>query len=420
MKAVIVNSHDSLGGAALAAKAVFEALNTFSSFETFFICQHKGSNDPKISPVKYKKKPMLYRACAKALQGIVTQTIGLNYWHSTSAYLLEHPFLTSADIINPHNIHVNYFAYPVLQKLHAIAPVVITMQDMWYLTGHCAYTYNCTGFITGCRKCPHPEWYPAIKHDTAHFHAEKKRALFEKLHIPFISCSKWLIKEAQKSYILKGRTFHHIHNPIQTDLFYPLDIDKTILKKAIGVPEQKNIICFGAHVIDDPRKGLLKFIETLDPAFVNSNNLFLVIMGKEFSPITGHIPTFIPCKYFGAVDKHEWRNIIYNACDVFIFPTLADDLPNMLLETLSSGTPAVTFNVGGNNEVIQSHDTGYLADYNDYEDFKKGISDLLQNQNLRKEMSHNARKMIMNNFSYKICAQRYENVFSDVIKQWNK
>ena len=37
---------------------------------------------------------------------------------------------------------------------------------MWSFTGHCAYSYDCERWKTGCGSCPYPDIYPAIRRDT--------------------------------------------------------------------------------------------------------------------------------------------------------------------------------------------------------------------------------------------------------------
>lgn len=415
MRSVIINSSDVSGGAAMAGFAIFEALNNYSDVDTYILCGSKYSHHSKVDEIMFGSHSASKKLFDRIKGKVVSLSIGLNYWHPSSRYFLKHPFLKNADIINLHNIHVNYFAYPVIRKLAKIAPVVVTMQDMWYLTGHCAYTKDCEGFKAGCSTCPHLDWYPAIKHDTAAFHARKKKEIFEELDLHFISCSKWLIGEAKESFILKGRKFHHIYNPIDTGALSPIDgVEKSIIRKLFNVPGDKNVVCFGAVDIGDERKGFELLMDSLDEKYIRKNNIFFAIMGDDRKGQVNKIPSYIPYKYFGNT-KTDIRNYIYNLSDILVLPSLEDDLPNMLLESLSSGLPVIASDVGGCGEVIKTNHNGYLARRNDMNDFKAGISAVLEDRTHKQFLSENARNFALKNFSPEVCAEKYSSLFKEII-----
>jgi glycosyltransferase involved in cell wall biosynthesis len=419
MNCTIINKHDLGGGAGKAAVEILESLNANSDFSTRLVCAYMETLHPMVDKITSHVPSLSKRVYSKIRNNITENTVGMDYWHESSEGLLNNTHIKNADIINLHNIHSGYFAYPVIMKLHDIAPIVVTMQDMWYLTGHCAYTYDCNGFKTGCSPCPHLDWYPAIKHNTAGFHARKKREIFEALNIPFISCSKWLISLAKESFVLKGRQFHHIFNPIRTDIFAPLDLEKNQLRKMLALPlDTHNIVLYAAFDLADSRKGFLPFVQSLTKEFVRDNNIFLLIAGKDSNDVLKLIPDYIPYKYIGMADNSYFRNMVYNASDVFVFPTLADNMPNMIVESLSSGTPTVTFDTGGCGEVIITNQTGYLARHNDFEDLKTGISTLLNNEPLKKQIRALARLFALENFSYKACSDKYSTVFNQSIAQY--
>ena len=74
--------------------------------------------------------------------------------------------------------------------------------------------------------------------------------------------------------------------------------------------------------------------------------------------------------------------MLYNAADVFLTPSLQDNLPNTIAEAMSCGTPCVGFDVGGIPEMIDHLDNGYVARYRDAADLAAGIRFVLSH-NLR-------------------------------------
>src|SRR5690606_18588812 len=72
-------------------------------------------------------------------------------------------------------------------------------------------------------------------------------------------------------------------------------------------------------------------------------------------------------------------NIIYNAADIFIAPSLAEVFGYVILEALRCGTPVIAFNTGGIPDLIEHKGNGYLAKYKDAEDLAAGIKYCLNN-----------------------------------------
>jgi glycosyltransferase involved in cell wall biosynthesis len=64
---------------------------------------------------------------------------------------------------------------------------------------------------------------------------------------------------------------------------------------------------------------------------------------------------------------------LYNAADVFLTPSLQDNLPNTIAEAMSCGTPCVGFDIGGIPEMIDHKQSGYVARYRDAADLAEGI-----------------------------------------------
>ena len=105
---------------------------------------------------------------------------------------------------------------------------------------------------------------------------------------------------------------------------------------------------------------------------------------------------------------------IYSACDVFAYPTLAENLPNGVLESMACGTPVVAFEVGGVPDAVRSHVTGQLASYRDVEDMAGKISHLLNNDEQRHMMSQKCREVATAEYGIELQATRYESLYQEV------
>jgi glycosyltransferase involved in cell wall biosynthesis len=408
------------GGASFAGYSIFRSLKNHSRYTPYMLCGEKHTEEPKIEALPLLadiKAPWKY--VRKFEQRVSNRIFGTEYWSARGEYVFRHEFYKNCDVVNLHNLHGgNYFSYTALDKIGKEKPIVVTMQDMWYLTGHCAYSFDCLGYKKNCKPCNYLDYYPALNYDLAGFHLKNKLAIYKKHKIAFISCSKWFAGVTKESFDRAGldNEVIHINNPIQTELLNILSPEnKAQLRVAANIPAGAKVMCFGVANINDPRKGLHAFLKHLSREFVKDNNLFLLLMGRDTDFDFSIIPDFLNYKSLGNKMELTERNLVYNMSDVFVLPTLADDLPNVILESMCVGLPVVCFDSGGCDEAVVSGKTGYLAKYGNYPDFMKGIEAILSLvNNAAAEMSLSCRSLILRNFSEEYSSSEYEKVFDRV------
>ena len=123
-----------------------------------------------------------------------------------------------------------------------------------------------------------------------------------------------------------------------------------------------------------------------------------------FGSSSGEIIENIPTHFLGYIHDDTTLNLIYNASDIFIVPSLAENLSNAIMESLSCGTPVVAFDIGGNSDMIEHKINGYLARENDIDDLACGIKWTIQN---RESLSQNALQKIKTHFKSNLVAKKY-------------
>jgi len=285
----------------------------------------------------------------------------------------------NADIIYIHWAWKGLLNFRSLKQIARLnKPVIIFMHDMWNITGGCHHSFACEKYKTvGCNNCP---MFPAeIKNDLAFKEFKKKLQLYSKYHnLYFVSPSRWLYSCTKESLLTKDKPAFCIPNIINTALYRP--VGKTKARQSLNIDINEAVIAFGAVSVNSPYKGwayLQKALELLQED--NSiKNISVLIFGSSYSKeIAETIP--FKTKFMGYLDDEYSISLVYNAADVFIVPSLADNLPTTVLESLSCGTPVVGFNIGGIPDMIRHKENGYLAKYKDAEDVCEGIKFCLHN-----------------------------------------
>jgi glycosyltransferase involved in cell wall biosynthesis len=167
----------------------------------------------------------------------------------------------------------------------------------------------------------------------------------------------------------------HVPYSLDLDVFRPLN--RKAVREALGLPEGAQIIATGATWFREERKGgvfLKDAVERLSPPAGGRER---IVLGMGDTPHGQQNPP--GWRFSGRIRDEQLLNLYYNAADVFVLPTLADNLPNTLLESHAAGTPCVAFDSGGCGEIIRHGETGFLSRRGDVADLAACIDRVLLN-----------------------------------------
>ena len=312
----------------------------------------------------------------------------------------------SPDIIHLHNIHGGYFQTNLLPKLAEIAPIVWTFHDMFPITGHCAYSFECEKWKIGCGDCERLDIYPSIKKDRTNALWNYKNKIFNSADFTIVTPSLWLKKCVEESF-LKNKDIRLIYNGIDLKNFKKTD--KSEARKALKLPEDKKIVLFSADGgVKNPFKGGEFVFQAFEKLKNRNDILFLNIGGESGQKSENWLD-------FGYVSNPEIMAKLYSAADAYLFPTLADNCPLTAIESLACGLPTVTFKTGGVPEIVENNKAGFLVEYKNGEMLISALEKLLDNDDLREKMSGNAIEASQK-FSSEQMALEYLQLYEELLK----
>ncbi|WP_462249664.1 glycosyltransferase [Ferruginibacter sp.] len=335
-----------------------------------------------IANIKYLGKKQRYtsRIDAKMQAWLLKKNnkeFGLFSYPILGSDISQLPEILNADIIYIHWALYGFLNYNSIAQIAELKkPVIVVMHDMWNITGGCHYSFTCDKYKTGCSNC---QMIPGNKeNDLSAKGFRKKLRLYNKYsNFYFVSPSKWLYNCAKEALLTKSKPIFYIPNVLDNTLFKPFN--KTTAKQILNINTDETVIAFGAVSVSSPYKGwpyLQKALEILhkDEAY---KNILVLIFGSVYNKeIAASIP--FKTKFMGFLADEYSTMLVYNAADVFIVPSLADNQPTTVQESLSCGTPVVGFDTGGIPDMIQHKENGYLAKYKDAEDVCNGVKYCLQ------------------------------------------
>jgi glycosyltransferase involved in cell wall biosynthesis len=368
LKVLHVNTIDT-GGAAIAAKRLHLLLLENGVDSKILFLQRSGkANIPEAYYLEDQFKSALFKN-RKRLNQIYNRRKtfykpGVYFNGPESLFDISlHPLFNWADVIHLHWV-VKMLDWKKVFA-HKDKAFVWTLHDMNPFTGGEHYKTGYNG-----------EFSKVSKQNIA----LKKNAI-KGSNLKVVCPSIWLSELAKSSEVFKDKEVLVIRNPIDDAVFKPLH---TYLHKSDGVPsiDKKNIL-FVAENPHDERKGfqlLLKALENIDPERYRLS----VLGNKKF------VESIFPRAFFyGTVHDEDQLVELYNQADLFVIPSLEDNLPNTVSEALLCGTPVIGMAIGGIKEIVENGIDGVLSETK--EGLKQAIEEGLEKHFVRQLICNHAR-----------------------------
>jgi glycosyltransferase involved in cell wall biosynthesis len=416
---VHLNTYDGNGGAGRACIRLNRALLN-QGIESKVIVHYKFGKNPDIGDFNTN---LLQKACTAGTI-ILERILAKRYlkalktpfsfaWFGRS--IIHYPDVKSADIIHLHWVNHGFLNPKHIAEIAKLdKPVIWTFHDSNAFTGGCHVRYTCDHFQRECGNCPLLK--DANPDDYSHKIWLQKRRAYDKLSFSIIAPSAWMQRSVGESSLMKSKQVIQIANTLETDVFKPMD--KKAAKEKAGFATDKFIFLSGFMPSrKDLHKGTSYLLESLELLKIRLGakveDIELVVFGNRN---TEDVPEFpFKTNFLGTINDDEKLALHYAAADAFLIPSLEDNLPYTVMESLSCGTPVIAFKTGGLPDMVKHEQNGYLAEYRSSESFADGMEWIISHP-YREELQQNARQAIMENFSEDVIAKKHIEVYSSILK----
>jgi glycosyltransferase involved in cell wall biosynthesis len=419
MKILLVGKSRNTGGAAIASRRLMEALMEKSAEVKMLVQEGESKSDGVFSTTRSRGKRLLNKG-RFILERLVflprERNKNIRFLFSlanTGENLANHPLVKEADIIHLHWINAGFLSLRSLKALLNLGkPVVWTFHDMWPFTGGCHYALDCMGYTLECGHCPYLRRPGA--NDLSHRIWLKKKEIFSTGKFTVITPSRWLKERVRASSLLANADVRTIHNPVDSFLFQPADRERAC--RSLNLDPGKKYILFGAATTKNVLKGYSFFKEAVgrlagvaDPAQVE-----IILFGRNKGRDQHAWP--LPARHVDFVGSSERLVELYSVAHLFVIPSLQDNLPNTILESMLCGTPVVGFNTGGIPELIDHRQNGYLADFKSPDDLAQGMQWILSLEDYDR-FSKETRERTMQRYSKMDAVEAHLQLYSSLLNQ---
>jgi glycosyltransferase involved in cell wall biosynthesis len=326
--------------------------------------------------------------------------------------LLDRITPTTPDIIHCHNLHGSwlpdggYFDLAGLPHLSRRYPLVLTLHDAWLLSGHCAHSFECERWMTGCGSCPDLTIYPAVRRDATAYNWSRKKAIYAASRVYVATPSQWLMDKVGASMLSPAVVDSCvIPNGVDLSVFAPAE--KLQARARLNLPADAKIVLFAANrartnIWKDYR--LLQAAATRVAAELRGKPVRFVVLGDGASMENAEsaLVQFVPHQ-----TDPETMARYYQAADVYAHAARADTFPLTVLEASACATPVVATAVGGIPEQIEDGRTGLLVTAGDVEAMAQAVKRLIQSDHMRRMFGEEAAALVRRRFGLSQQVRRY-------------
>lgn len=416
MKVLIISTRDIVGGAARAAFRLYKGLQRIGVDASMLVLSKTSDEREVISP--RTKKEIALSKIYPSINGMVLNFLyGKNqrrvFSTSITPYNIDEKIKEmNPDIVNFHWVADGFLKVETLKKIRQ--PIVWSLHDMWAFTGGCHYDLGCGKYMEHCGACPVLNSHK--KKDISSWLYNRKKRTYEQLNnLTVVALSQWLGECAAKSSLLVNKRIEVLPNGIDIDVFKP--IDKVTARKILNLPLDKKMVLFGAmNPQSNPVKGYQHLVSALN--HIQNDQINFLIFGTSHPQQDLNLN--YEAHYLGRFNDDLSLSIIYSAADVIVVPSVQENLSNVIMEALACGTPVVAFDIGGNSDMIEHQENGYLAEPFNTQDLAHGIEWVIAEAVRWQELSVRARASVVEKYSLNKVAYRYKELFFELTSEKRK
>src|SRR6266566_8430730 len=363
----------------------------------------------KDSPLGESGRPLLDRVIRRSYVSLSTEP-----WHGT--WRLSVPpapeELDGIDVVHLHTV-ADWFDVPHwLEMLPRRIGVVISVHDMWHVTGGCFLYRGCDHYANQthrCDFCPILKW-PANRVLAKGAHSRKLRA-YRNCGARVVTNSQWLAEIAGRSPIAEaGGGVRVIVAGVETSIFKPQD--KNLCRKHLEVPANAFVIVTGGASLTDANKNVPWLLEQLSH-LSDLRDVIVLAFGEGTVPV----PERLNVRFTGGMRDRRDLARLFAAANVFVSSSLMETYGLTLVEAMACGTPVVAFRVGGIPEAAPDGKGAILYAPQDGAALIEAVMKLRDSKQLREALGSAGHEMVRTRNGLRSFAEAFMRLYEECLRR---
>jgi len=206
-----------------------------------------------------------------------------------------------------------------------------------------------------------------------------------------------------------------IRNGVDTVMFSPL-VNAGDIREELALKDNETVIGFVGRLV--PAKGLQHLIGAFEVARAEIGEVKLLIVG------TGYLMEQLKAlayekglsDYIMFLGERTDIQQLLGVIDIFVMPSIAEGLPNALLEAMAAARPVIVTCAGGMGEIIQNGVNGLVVPVGDETSLLAGLRKLVKDRSFAKALGAAARQGIEDKYSIRATARAWEDLYISLLR----
>jgi glycosyltransferase involved in cell wall biosynthesis len=409
MRVIQVHSGDIGGGAEAVARNHHHQM-CLDGMTAQLLVARKQSEDKGVDQIPFVRGPKGLLRTARWLE----RNLGLQNVYSPAFRKLDQYFAFQPDVLHLHSLHgaESFADLAALPRLTNRYPSVMSLHDLFLMTGHCGHPLDCQRWKIGCGDCPDLTLYPAVSRDATRWNFRRRMSILNHCRLHLVVPSSWLKSQVQMSPILRHFPVTVVANPVDTSVFYPGCCQS--IRGRYGISASDRTLLLIAQHLDNPYKGIGDGIAAINA--VNLPNVKAIIVGHSADEVAQRIN--VPSVVLPFSSDPMLLADYYRMADVLLMPSRGETFGLVAAEAMSCGVPVVCPAVGGLTDVIGGNEGGILTPPRDSAAMARAIHLLLTDEELRLQLARAGRNRAVTLFCQKRHTENCLSVYQKVVAEF--
>ena len=232
-----------------------------------------------------------------------------------------------------------------------------------------------------------------------------------------------LKKLLPQKYIDRVKVIYANIDPDEIEEAMSLRLNRQDICRRYNLPENKfYIFCVGQFI---DRKGRWIFLEAAQKLLKSNKDLMFVWISnsKPDSEDLEKVKTYGLGENFRLITSDQVGNEhidlfkLMRVADVFTLPSYVEGLPISIIEAMALGLPTISTDINAIPEAVKHLETGILIEPGSSEQLVNAVQMLVNDENLRKQLSEKGREYVLEKFNQKkvvkIAVESYIEAFNN-------
>ncbi len=195
-------------------------------------------------------------------------------------------------------------------------------------------------------------------------------------------------------------------------------VSRDALRNELGIGTSEIVFIIAARLVADKGFPLLEEAVKIINRAEHRFRLLVLGNGGYRATFESHLQAEIKSRQVILVGQTDRVADYLNAADVFVLPSLHENLPISILEAAEFGLPSVASAVGGIPEIVNDGETGFLISTQTPEDYAKKMIVLIRDAAMREQFRNNIRSELLPRFSIKSFCTQIDRLYQDEFKYY--